>query len=115
LKIPVEIKDDLFNADFRKSLNCLIYKRPSSEYNLNPLKKRSLRKCPKSNSYGEHLEKPKDGRTCDATEGEPSHVEANPIFSPSMPTTDISFEPILNFNDLSMHFLLSLMMILEID
>ena len=32
--------------------------------------------------------------TSDAIEGEPSHVEANPIFSPSMPTTDISFEPI---------------------
>ena len=27
-------------------------------------------------------------------EGEPSHVEANAIFSPSVPTTDISFEPI---------------------
>ena len=30
----------------------------------------------------------------DAIEGEPSHVEANPIFSTSMPTTNISFEPI---------------------
>ena len=29
----------------------------------------------------------------DAIEGEPSH-KANPIFSPSMPTTDTSFEPI---------------------
>ena len=46
-----------------------------------------------------HLEKPKDGRTSDAIEGEPSHVEANPIFSPSMPTTDISFEPILDLDD----------------
>ena len=99
LKIPVEIKDDLFYADFGKSLNFLLHKRPSSEYNSNPLKKGSLRKHPKSNSYGEHLEKPKDGRTSDAIEGEPSHVEANPIFSPSMPTTDISFEPILDLND----------------
>ena len=32
--------------------------------------------------------------TSDAIEGEPSHLEANPIFSPSMPTTNISFEPI---------------------
>ena len=30
----------------------------------------------------------------DAIEGGPSHSKANPIFSPSMPTTDISFEPI---------------------
>ena len=72
--------------------------RPSSENNSNPLKKRSLRKHPKSSSYGEHLEKPKDGKTSDAI-GEPSHVEANPIFSPSMPTTDISFEPILDLDD----------------
>ena len=32
----------------------------------------------------------------DAIEGEPSHLEANPIFSPSMLATDISFEPILD-------------------
>jgi len=30
----------------------------------------------------------------DAIEGEPSHLEANPIFSPSMPTLDVLFEPI---------------------
>ena len=30
----------------------------------------------------------------DPIEGEQSHFEANPIFSPSMPTIDISFEPI---------------------
>ena len=39
----------------------------------------------------------------DAIEGEPSYLEANPIFSPSMPTLDVSsepiFEPILNPND----------------
>ena len=46
-----------------------------------------------------HWEKPKDGMTSDAIEGEPSHVEANPIFSPSMPTTDISFEPILDLDE----------------
>ena len=32
--------------------------------------------------------------TSDVIEGDLSHVEANPIFSPSMPTTNISFEPI---------------------
>ena len=30
----------------------------------------------------------------DAIEGEPSHLEANPIFSPSIPTLDVLFEPI---------------------
>ena len=46
LEIPVEIKDDLFGADFRRALNS--HKRPSSEYNSNPLKKGSLRKRPYS-------------------------------------------------------------------
>ena len=32
----------------------------------------------------------------DAIEGEPSHLEANPIFSPAMLATDISFEPDLD-------------------
>ena len=45
---PFEIsyEDDLFDADFGKSL--LLHKRPSSEYNSNPLKKRSLRNRPYS-------------------------------------------------------------------
>jgi hypothetical protein len=30
----------------------------------------------------------------DAIEGGSSHLEANTIFSPSMPTLDVSFEPI---------------------
>jgi hypothetical protein len=42
LKIPIEIKDDLFGVDFRRMITS--HKRPSSEYNLNPLKKRPLRK-----------------------------------------------------------------------
>ena len=46
LEIPVEIKDDLFGADFGRALNS--HKRPSSEYNSNPLKKGSLRKRPYS-------------------------------------------------------------------
>ena len=38
---PFEIsyEDDLFYANFGKSLNFQFHKRPSSEYNLNPLKK----------------------------------------------------------------------------
>ena len=46
LEIPVEIKDDLFGADFGRALNS--HKRPSSEYNSNPFKKASLRKRPYS-------------------------------------------------------------------
>jgi hypothetical protein len=44
-KNPVEIKDELFGADFRRTLNSHLHKRPSSEYNLNPLKKGSLGNC----------------------------------------------------------------------
>jgi hypothetical protein len=103
LEIPIEIKDGLFNTDFGESLNFLLRKRHLSEYNSNPLKKGSLRKHPKSNSYGEHLDKLKDGMSSEPIEGGPSHFEANHIFSPSMPTTDISFEPIsksiLDFDD----------------
>ena len=35
----------------------------------------------------------------DAIEGEPSHLEANPIFSPSIPTLDVSSKPILDPDD----------------
>ena len=35
----------------------------------------------------------------DAIEGESSYLEANPIFSPSMPTLDVSFKSILDPND----------------
>jgi hypothetical protein len=96
LEIPIEIKDNLFDADFGKSLNFLLHKRPSNEYNSNPLKKESLRKCPKSNSYVEHLEKL---ISSEPIEGEPSHLEAIPIFSPSMPTLDVLSESILDPND----------------
>ena len=75
-------------------LNSLLHKRPLSEYNLNPLKKGSLRKRPYSHiGYWEGL---KGGMSSDAIEGELSHIEANPIFSPSMLATNISFEPILD-------------------
>ena len=90
LEIPIEIKDDLFGADFGRALNS--HKRPSSEYNSNPLKTGSLRKRPYS--HVEHWEEFKDGMSSDSIEGEPSHLEATPIFSPSMPTLDVSSEPI---------------------
>ena len=41
-----------------------------------------------------HWEEFKDGMSSDVIEGEPSHLEANPIFSHSIPTLDILFEPI---------------------
>jgi hypothetical protein len=85
LEIPVEIKNDLFGADFRKALNS--HKRPLSEYNSNPLKKGSLRKHPYS--HVGHWEEFKDGMSSDAIEGESSHLEATPILSPSMPTLDV--------------------------
>ena len=84
MESPSEIKDDLFDANFRKSLNFLLHKRPLSEYNLNPLKKVSFRKHPYS--HVGHWEELKGGMSSDAIEGEPSHLEANPIFFPSMPT-----------------------------
>ena len=99
MESPDEIKDDLFYANFGKSLNFLLHKRPSSEYNSNPLKKGSLRKNPYS--YVGHWEKPKDGMTSDAIEGEPSHLEALTILSPSLPTLYVSFKPILDLDDLS--------------
>ena len=42
LESPNEITDDLFYIDFGKSLNFYLHKRPSSEYNSNPLRKGSL-------------------------------------------------------------------------
>ena len=90
LEISIETKDDLFGADFGRALNS--HKRPSSEYNSNSLKKGSLRKRPYS--HVGHWKEFKDGMSSDAIEGEPIHLEANPIFSPSIPTLDLLFEPI---------------------
>jgi hypothetical protein len=84
LEIPVEIKDDLFGADFGRTLNSHLHKRPSSEYNSNPLKKRPLRKRPYSHIG--RWEEFKDDMSSDAIEEEPSYLEATPILSPSMPT-----------------------------
>ena len=90
MEIPIEIKDDLVGADFGRALNS--HKRPSSKYNSNSLKKGSLRKRPYS--HVGHWEEFKDGMSSDAIEGEPSHLEATPVLSPSMPTLDVLIEPI---------------------
>ena len=92
LEIPIEIKDGLLGADFGRTLNSHLHKRPSSEYNSNPLKKGSLRKHPYSHIG--HQKEFKDGMSSDAIKGEPSYSEAKLIFSPSMPTLDVSYEPI---------------------
>ena len=78
LEIPVEIKDDLFGADFGRALNSHLHKRHSREYNSNPFKKASLRKRPYS-----HVgcwEEFKDGMTSDAIEGELSHSYPLPFY-----------------------------------
>ena len=90
--IPVEIKDDLFYVDFGKSLNSHLHKKPLSEYNSNHLKNRPLRKCPYSHIG--HWEDFKDGMSSEPIEGEPSHLEAIPIFFPSIPTLDVLSKPI---------------------
>jgi hypothetical protein len=99
-EIPCE--DDLFDAIFGSSLNFRCHKRPSSEYNSNPLTKRSLKKRPYS--HVGHWEEFKGGMSSDVIEGELSHL-ANPIFSPSMTTLDVLSkpisQPILDPDDLS--------------
>ena len=77
MEIPVEIKDDLFGANFGRTLNSHLHKRPSNEYNSNSLKKGSLRKRPYF--HVGHWKEFKDGMSSDAIEGEPSHLEAIPI------------------------------------
>jgi hypothetical protein len=47
-------------------------------------------------------------------EGEPSHLEAIPILSPSVPILDVLFKPILDPNDSCYALFLRLTMILEI-
>jgi hypothetical protein len=91
----------LSNDDFRRSLSFLLHKRPFSAYSLNLLKKGSLRKVLKSNPFEGHLERLKDGMSTDAIEGERSYLESTPIISPSMPTPDIKFKPILDPYDSS--------------
>jgi hypothetical protein len=52
----------------------------------------SLRKCPYPHiGYQKEF---KDGMSSDAIDGEPSHLEVNHTFSPSMPTIDVLSEPI---------------------
>jgi hypothetical protein len=47
-------------------------------------------------------------------EGEPSHFEAIPILSPSVPILDVLFKPILDLDDSCYALFLRLTMILEI-
>jgi hypothetical protein len=73
LEILFEIKGDLFNADFGRTLNSHLHKRPSSEYISNPLKEESLRKPPYSHiGYWKEF---KDGMSSEPIEGKPSHLE----------------------------------------
>jgi hypothetical protein len=92
LQIPVEIKDDLFGADFGRTLNSHLLKRPSSEYNSNTLKKGSFRN--RHYSHIGHQEEFKDGMSSEAIEGEPSPLEDTSVLSPSMPTLNVLSEPI---------------------
>jgi len=71
LEIPIQIKDDLLVADFGRTLNFHLHKRPSSKYNSNPLKKGSIKKHPYSHMG--HWKEFKDGISSDAIEGEPSY------------------------------------------
>jgi hypothetical protein len=81
----VDSFDDDFNFQF---CNMLVSKYISSLPN-----KGSLRMHPYSHIG--HLEEFKDGMFSDAIEGEPSYLEEiTPTFSPSIPTLDVSFEPI---------------------
>jgi hypothetical protein len=81
----------LFDVDFENSLNFRLCKGPSSDYNSNPLKKGSLRKCPYSHiGYSEEF---KDGMSSDAIEGEPSPFEDTSILSPSMATLKVLSKP----------------------
>jgi len=82
-----------FNDDFGRSINFPLHKRSFIAYSLNLLKKGSLRKHSKSNPIEGYLERLKDGMSSDAIVGEQSHLEDNPILSPSMPTLDDFYEP----------------------
>jgi hypothetical protein len=82
----------LFN-DLGRSINFPLHERPFSTYSLNLFRKGSLWKLFKCNPIEGYLGL-KDGMSSDAIEGEQSHLESTPIFSLSMPTLDMKFEPI---------------------
>ena len=77
---------------FGRTLNSHLHKRPSREYNSNPLKKGSLGKRPYS--YMGHWEEHKGGMSSETIEGKPSYLEAIPVLSPSMSILDVSSEHI---------------------
>jgi hypothetical protein len=90
LENPFEFKGNLI--DFGRTMKPRPHKRPPSEYNPTPLKEESIRKHPYSHIG--HQEEFKNDMSSDAIEGEPSHLEVNPTFSPSMSTLDVLYEPI---------------------
>jgi hypothetical protein len=106
--LPLE-SSDLFNTD---GLDFQFHKRPSGEYNSNPLQKGSLIKCPYS-----QWEEFEDGISNDAIEEQPYHTK-NPICCPIIFIDDTNSrlisKPIHVFEDPLMLVLFSLMMILEI-
>jgi hypothetical protein len=98
LENPFEFKGNLI--DFGRTIKSHPHKRPPSEHISNPIMEEFLRKRPYPHIG--HREEFKDGMSSDAIEGEPSHLEVNPTFSPSMPTLDILSEPIfLNLDESS--------------
>jgi hypothetical protein len=85
---------DLSNTD---GLDFQFHKRPSSEYNSNPVQKGSLIKFPYS-----QWEEFEDGMSNDVIEGQPCHME-NPICCPIMFIDDTNSgsisKPTLVFED----------------
>ena len=93
-------------ASFGNALNYPIQKRPSKKHLSNPPKEGSLKKSPKlafshaSISHVAHWEKSgiseelPTGMPSEPIEGEPKCLEAKPILSPSIPISDMTFEPI---------------------
>jgi hypothetical protein len=74
------------------------------QYKSDLFRRASFRKyCQLPFPHRGHWEKCKDGMPSDAIEGEPSHLGVNSIFSPSMPTLEVSpkpiSQPILDPND----------------
>jgi hypothetical protein len=84
-EIPPLESSNLSDTD---GLDFQFHKRPSSEYNSNPLQKGSLIKCPYS-----QWEEFEDGMSNDAIEGQPCHME-NLICYPIMFIDDTNSRPI---------------------
>jgi len=88
--LPLEI---FFNDDFGRSINFPLHKISFSAYSLNFSRRDLLESVPNLIPLKGYLERLKDGKSSDAIVG--SHLEDNPILSPSMPTLDDFYEPII--------------------